>query len=56
MTVGTVAAIWSAVNPSYFTIKKFGVTEEDKNTISQGIVIAAVLIIILLIGVWLVFK
>jgi len=56
MTVGTIGAIWSSVNPSYFTIKKFGVTEDDKKLIYQGMAIAAFLIILLLVGIWLVFR
>jgi hypothetical protein len=56
MGIGTVAAIWSSVNPSYFTIKKFGITEEDKKLILQGFGIAIFLILIMLIGIWMVFK
>lgn len=56
MTVGTVTAIWSSVNPSYFTIKKFGITEQDKKLIYQGFAIGIIIIAVMLIGVWIVFK
>lgn len=56
MTVGTIGAIWSSVNPSYFTIKKFGITEDDKTLIYQGMAIGIVLIIVMLLGIWMVFK
>ena len=55
MGIGTVGAIWSSVNPSYFTIKKFGITDQDKRIIYQGFGIGIVLIVIMLIGIYLVF-
>jgi hypothetical protein len=56
MTVGTVAGIWSSVNPSYFTIRKFGVTDDDKRLIYEGVLIAIALIVVTLVGVWMVFR
>lgn len=53
MTVGTLFAIWSSVNPSYFTIKKFGVTQEDKKLIIEGVIIAIIVIVVTLVGVYL---
>jgi hypothetical protein len=42
--------VWSAVNPSFFTIKKFGVTASDKALIETGFLIAVTIIIIVSVG------
>lgn len=56
MLIGTSFGIWSAVNPSYFTIRKFGVSEEDKALVIQGFVIGFIIIAFLVVGAWMVFK
>lgn len=56
MVIGTSFGIWSAVNPSYFTIRKFGVSEEDRKLVIQGFAIGALIIFLLVLGVWMVFR
>lgn len=56
MVIGTSFGIWSAVNPSYFTIRKFGVSKEDMALVEQGFIIGAIIIMLLVVGVWMVFK
>ncbi len=44
-----VFGVWSAFNPSYFTIKKFGVTAEDQKLIQTGMLMAVGAILITII-------
>jgi hypothetical protein len=45
-TIFGVFGVWSAFNPSWFTIKKFGVTPEDMETIKTGMLMAAAAIVL----------
>ena len=47
--------IWSAVNPSRFTIRKFTSSQQDLDEIHMGFIIASVLIAGLVFAVVLVF-
>jgi uncharacterized membrane protein YsdA (DUF1294 family) len=51
-----VFGVWSAVNPSFFTIRKFAETPEDKRLIAQGVILAAVIIAVTIIVNWLIFR
>lgn len=48
--------IWSALNPSYFTIKKFGVTTADQALISTGMLMAVVIIIVVSVSSFLIVE
>jgi uncharacterized Tic20 family protein len=40
-------SVWSAFNPSYFTIRKFGETDTDWQLITTGIILAIVVIVVI---------
>ena len=58
LLVGTLAGLWSAFNPSYFTIRKFGYregTEEDRQDLERGFQMFALTGAAVVLGTYLVF-
>jgi len=55
LVVGNAFSIWSALNPSPFTMRKFGVEEEDRAELRRWQLVAVVLILVMVTGVFLVF-
>ena len=58
LLVGTLAGLWSAFNPSYFTIKKFALregSEQDREDLQAGFKLFGATSAAVLVGTYLLF-